>query len=155
MRPVLVGLIRARPAPESAPVAPPAWDVVEERDGWSTVYPLGREARPDAFFHARLVGRTAPQRGIYVVLGPRPLLDMIDARIAADALPWSRSWLGLAAMRADTSPLAVAARAAVVDDRPLTVTSAQGVEPVTYGAPIGVRVALRSGMAGFAEDDGE
>ena len=138
MRPVLVALIRARPAPESAPVVPASWDVTEEASGWSTLYPLGREANPDAF----------------VILGPRPLLDMIDARIAADNLPWSASWLGLAALRADASAPAVAAKAAFVDDRPRLVTSAPGVEPVTYGAPIGVLVALRSGMAGN-DDSGE
>ena len=157
MRPVLVALIRARPAPESAPVVPASWDVVEECDGWSTVYPRGREAHPEACFHARLCGRVAaqPLRGVYVVLGPRPLLDMLAARIAADALPWSSSWLGLAALRADTSAPAVAARAAFVDDRPRVVTSAPGVEPVVYGARVGVLVAMRSGMAGFGDDDGE
>lgn len=138
----LIALIRAEPAPIDAPLIPTAWDHVEESDRWSTVYPLGRLARPGVFFHARLVLRdgTTPTRALFVCTGARVVLDHLAARIASDALAWTRTWLTLADLRADGGAVAVAIRNAWPDERP-------------EGA--GALVAHWRRMAGFGGEDAE
>ena len=143
MRSSLVALIRAEAAPSSAPVVPGSWDVTHEDAGWSSVYPLGRA--DGRCFHARLLGRTAALRGVFVVLGSPALLQALSDRIAADALPWTATWPGIAALRADSGASAVAVKAAWQDDRPRD----EGDQP------IGTLVAMRAAMAGFTDDDGE
>lgn len=142
----LIAYIRASTEID-APLTPPGWDVVPEVDGWSTVYPLGREEDVDVFFHARLVARhpSMPGRAIFVCTGPRAVLDRLAGRIAADALPWTRTWLTLAALRADGSGVAAQIRALWPDERPLD----------EQGQPIGTVVGHFRRMAGAVGESAE
>lgn len=130
----------------NAPLIPGSWDSVEEDNKWSTIYPLGREARPDIFFHARLIYRPTALRGVYVCVGPNVVLQNLADRIASDALAWTQTWSGVAAVRADGGANATAIKAAWPDERP--------IDPDTL-LPIGIKVMLRATMAGFLDDDGE
>jgi hypothetical protein len=138
----LIALIRAEVAPTDAPLIPAGWDRIIESDRWCTIYPLGRVARPDIFFHARLVLRdvTTPTRALFVCTGPRVVLDALAARIAADALPWTRTWLTLSALRADNTAAAIAIRNAWPDERP---------------GGVGTLVAHWRRMAGFYDEDAD
>lgn len=114
----LLALIRADAAPLDAPVVPVAWTRVVEADRWCSVYPLGRV--DGRHIHMRLVLRDAgtPTRAVFVCTGPASMLTRLADRIAADGLPWTRTWATLAALRADGSAAAVAVRAAWPDERP-------------------------------------
>lgn len=135
----LIALIRAEAAPLDAPVVPGSWDRIIEASRWCSLYPLGRE--DGRHLHARLVLRDSdtPTRGLFVCTGPRAMLDALADRIAADSLPWTRTWATLAALRADPSAAAVAIRAAWPDERP------RGV---------GTLVAHWTRMAGALEENG-
>ena len=109
-----------------SPAVPVGWDVIVEAGGWCTLYPLGREARPDAWIHALLVARDG-SNGAWVILGPRAIVDRIVA-VAA------RSWTDLAALRADGGAVATRLKAAW-----------EG----------GVGTTVRARMASFLDDDGE
>jgi hypothetical protein len=142
----LIALIRAE-ASRDAPMIPGSWDCTVGPDRWSVIYPLGRVASPGVFFHARLVLRdgTNPQRAVFVCTGPRAVLDRLANAIAADALAWTRTWLTLAALRADASAPAVAIRNAWPDERPRDAN----------GNPIGASVAHFPRVAGFEAEDAE
>jgi hypothetical protein len=143
----LLAYIRAH-ATDNAPLVPVQWDRLIEDDGWATIYPLGSEARPDVFFHARLVLRhpSDPNRALFVCTSDRAaMLQHLADRIAEDDLAWTRTWARLPLLRADATALAVALRAAWPDERPRD----EG------GNPVGARVAHYARMTGFdinAED---
>lgn len=143
----LLAYIRAEVAPLHAPLIPGSWDRVIEDDRWSTIWPLGRAARPEVWFHARLVLRndTTPTRALFICTGERVVLNALADRIAADALPWTRTWLTLAEIRADATALAVGLRAAWPDERPRN----------DLGQPIGTLVGHWRRMAGFVHEDAE
>jgi|SRR6478609_5882287 len=151
----LLCYVRAQPAPTDAPLVPLAWDVVPESNRWATLYPLGRDARPDVFFHARLIARASgnPQRAAFVCTGPAGVLARLATQIAADSLPWTQTWATLAALRADGGATATAIKAQWPDERP-HVWSGPPAAPVD-GGPIGTLVALYARMAGFDSEDAE
>lgn len=136
----LIALIRAEAAPLDAPVVPGSWDRIVEAHRWCSLYPLGRE--DSRHIHMRLVLRDSgtPTRALFVCTGPSAMLARLADRIAADGLPWTRTWSTLAALRADASAAAVAIRAAWPDERP------QGT---------GTLVAHWARMAGALAEDGE
>lgn len=143
----LLAYIRAEAAPIDAPLIPASWRRTIEADRWASVYPLGRVERPDVFFHARLMLRhpTTPTRAVFVCTGPRVVLDHLAARIAGDALPWSRTWLTIAELRDDSTQLATQMRALWPDERPLDGA----------GEPIGTLVAHLRRMAGHEAEAAE
>lgn len=142
----LLAFIRAD-ASLDVPVTPQGWDVAPEDNRWATIYPLGRVARPDVFFHARLIARASnnPGRALFVCTGPGPVLTRLATAIASDALPWSATWASLPALRADAGPTATAIKNAWPDERPLDAD----------GNPVGVLVALYARVAGYEAESGE
>lgn len=147
--PALLAYIRAESTTIDAPFVPATWDKVYEDNRWSTLYPLGRESRPDVCFHARLMLRnpSLPQRAFFICIGTRSILDLLAARITVElaTFPWFRTWLTLPLFRADAATIASELRAAWPDERPRDAS----------GTPIGVLVALHRRMAGFASEDAE
>jgi hypothetical protein len=140
----LLAFIRAH-ATDSAPLIPAQWDRTIEDDRWATVYPLGRVARPDVFFHARLVLRDPNDatRALFICTSDRPaMLVHLADRIASDNLPWTRTWSSLAALRADATALAVRLRGAWPDERPRDENN----------NPVGALVRHLRRMAGFDFD---
>lgn len=130
-------------------LVPPDWTLVRESDKWATVYPLGTagttviagEERNNAavFFHVRLmVGHATMPRGLFVCVGHPFILDHLADRIAADKLPWTRTWSALAELRADVTALAV---------QTLTNWPLDQLDGTTR--------RLMSRIAGFDDDDGE
>jgi hypothetical protein len=146
-RGTLLAFIRATPAPLDTPLVPGSWDVTPEAHRWSTVYPLGRLARPDVFFHARLIVRDSgtPTRAMFVCVGAPVVLQALADRIASDGIAFTRTWATLPLFRADAQATAATIRAAWPDERPRDA----GLNP------IGTLVALWSRMAGFDDDDAE
>lgn len=148
----LLAYIRAH-ATEDRPLVPASWDVVIEADRWVTLYPAGREARPDVYFHCRLVVRDpsfatgATARAVFVCTGARAVLDRLADRIASDALPWTLTWTTLAALRAQAGVVATRLRNAWPDERPR-----DGQDPPQ---PIGTLVAHWRRMADFDAEDAE
>lgn len=96
----LIALIRAD-AVLDAPAVPQSWQRQVESNGWTSVYPLGKA--DGRFFSARLILRQAanPTRALFVCTGPAAMLDRLATAIAADALPWTKTWATLAALRTD------------------------------------------------------
>lgn len=142
----LLAYIRAYDT-EDRPLVPAEWGYTIETDRWTTIYPLGREARPDIWLHARLMLRhpSFPARAVFVCTGPRVVLDRLAARIASDALVWTRTWLTLAALRADGTTIATQIKSAWPDERPRDASD----------QPIGTLVAHVRRMAGFDAESGE
>lgn len=137
----LLAFIRAD-AVLDVPVTPGSWDVVPADNRWCAAYPLGRVARPDVFFHARLIARASgnPGRALFVCTGPAAVLSRLATQIAADGLPWTQTWASLPALRADAGTTATAIKAAWPDERP---------------GGTGTLVALWARMAGFNAKDAE
>ncbi len=126
------------------PLVPASWDVIPEDSRWCSVYPLGREARPDIYFHCRLMVRrtaTTPDRGLFVCVGTPAVLQHLADRIAADGLAFTLTWPSLAALRADATPAVVTLRSEYPDERPT--------------GDAGTVVRLFARMAGWLDDDGE
>ena len=128
-----------------APLVPASWDVIEESNRWSTIYPLGRD-RPDVFFHAH-IGALHPTlaRAVYVCVGAPAVLAHLTDLITANALAWTFTWSSLVNLRADQSPTAVALRSYWIDNRRLDEN----------GQGIGEIVCLPGRVAGYQDDDGE
>jgi hypothetical protein len=140
----ILAYIRAE-ADIDAPMIPASWWRTIESSRWVTIYPLGREARPDVMFHARLIMRhpSFPGRALFICTSPSAaILAHLADRIAADALSWTRTWSTLAELRADATTLATQIKAAWPDERPRDAE----------GQPIGTLVAHLRRMAGL---DGE
>jgi len=149
-RGTLLAYVRRDDADPSRPglVVPSTWTKSHESSevfsGVETVWPLGREGssvisgvdreHADVFFHAWLsaVHATLP-RAVFVCVGHPIVLERLAERIAADGLPWTRTWSDLPSFRADVTTLAVQLRA---------VWRAEGV-------------ILPVRLAGFEDDDGE
>lgn len=148
----LIAFITADPTLD-APAIPPTWDRQVESNRWTTVFPLGRGAPS---FSARLMARAAgnPTRALFVCVGPAPMLTRLAAAIAADALPWTKTWATLVALRADAGAIATAIKAAWPDERQHTWT---GTPPgaLVDGGPIGTLVALLGRIAGADAEDAE
>jgi hypothetical protein len=142
-RGTLIAYIRAQ-ADADAPMIPGTWSLVEESNRWAAIYPLGRIARSDVSFHARLLVRRTgftPHRGLFVCVGAPVVLQALADRIAADGLPWTKTWATLAALRSDLTEPAVTLKTSYPDERP--------------EGDSGERVRLFARMAGFADDDAE
>lgn len=146
----LIVYVRAH-ATEDRPVAPASWDVVVEADRWSSIYPLGRVARRDVFFHCRLATRDpsfpsgSTARGVFVCTGGQQSLDLLSAQIALDALPWTLSWTAITQLRGQAGATAARLRTSWPEERPLN----------SLGNPVGTRVAHWRRMAGFHAEDAE
>lgn len=155
MRKPLIALIRVEASPSNLPQVPLGWDIIQETNDLSTVYPRGREANPDKFIHFHYKGRIAPLRGIFICFAPPLVLQHLENRIASDALAWTQTWPTLVDLRADVGVAATSVKSNWVDDRPTSIVSGPFVEPVVYGPKVGARYANRVGTAGNSEDDGE
>ncbi len=139
----LIAYIRVHPTLDQ-PMVPAGWDVVQESSRWSSVYPLGRAARPDVMFHARLMIRRtgfSPHRALFVCSGAPAVLSELTARVASDGLPWTLTWADLPALRADATPAVVTLRSEWPDER--------------RAGDAGAIVRLLSRMAGWDGDDAE
>lgn len=113
------------------PVVPSSWDLGIEASGWISVYPLGREARPDIWFFARLMASDAGE-GAFIAVGPAAVIRELTTRV-------SQSWT-IADLRADNGAVATAIKAAWKDERPRDELGnvVAGSELVTlYGSPAG------------------
>ncbi|MDQ3171493.1 MAG: hypothetical protein M3Q55_15270 [Acidobacteriota bacterium] len=160
--PSLIAYVRAETAPSWSPVIPPAWESTPEVPGRMSLYPQGR-ATSSVIIASILVSRDSsfPSRGLFVFTGAQAVLDVLAARVAADALVWTRTWATLTAFRAEAADAALTRlRAAWPDDRPRTYTGTPG--SLVAGAPYGERYAVRlimtkrSGAVGAEEiEDGE
>lgn len=150
-RGTLLAYIRAH-ATLDQPLVPGSWAITQEASRWASVYPLGR---PGPVCHAKLIARTSgnPTRAMFVVTGAPAVLQYVADLIAADALPWTRTWASLAALRADVGAVAVGIRAAWPDERRRAWSGPPGA--LIDGGPLGTLVALHFRMAGFDDDDGE
>jgi len=115
------------------PNVPGGWDWEIAANGWVTLWPLGRDARPDVFAHACLVVRDSgdPTRGLWVLVGPRAMLDQIESAGSV------RTWRSLPLLRADNGAVATAIKA--------QWPSSEG----------GAAVQFRRRIAGFFDDDAE
>lgn len=141
-RGTLLAYVRAHQTLDQ-PLVPGSWEVMQGDSRWASVWPLGRTANPDTFFHCWMAIRRAgftPHRGLFVCTGAPSVLQALADRIAADALPWTLTWPSLAAFRADATASVVTLRGEYPDERP------------PGGVPL---VALWSRMAGWLDDDGE
>lgn len=70
---------------------------------------IGGELRnhADVFFHAyTLVIHATLPRALFVLTGHPYVLAQLADRIASDALPWTRTWADLPALRASADPVA-------------------------------------------------
>ena len=119
--------------PVKTPRVPAGWTVIPECSGFSSLYPNGR---PGAVIHS-VCAAVSGANGLFVLFGPRVALDKIAALV-------TNSWPSVAALRADTGAVAQQVKAVWIDER----NEAQ----ISNGNPV---VAIRSRMAGFADDDGE
>lgn len=135
----LIAFVRAD-AVLDVPVVPGTWDLVQESNRWSSIYPLGRA--DGRCFYARLIARQSgqPTHALFACVGPAAMLTRLANQIAADGLGFTQTWPTLAALRADGGAVALGIKAAWPDERP---------------GGVGTLVALWARMEGFDAEDGE
>lgn len=122
----------------TVPVVPATWTVLPEAGDWYSLWPLGREERPDVFFHAWLALNDGI-RGVFAVIASDAILRALRDSSA-------RTWT-LRELRDDDSTAAQQIKAAWVDERPrLYDEEGNDLGPDPAYSPIGL---YRRGMAGW------
>lgn len=89
----------------SAAVTLPALDLLSESGGWRTLYPLGREARPDVYLHAKQVSSHPAWIFVAPLRGTSEVYDVLEQIRDGLATSWT-----LEELRADDGVTATSVR---------------------------------------------